>query len=61
MKGQAGPIRVVIVVIAILFGLGLLASRLYSDWLWFGNLQLSSVFLTMLSSKILIGLIAALF
>ncbi|NIW11160.1 MAG: hypothetical protein GWN33_11855, partial [Gammaproteobacteria bacterium] len=60
MKGQAGLLRVIIVAIVILIGLGMLASSLYSAWLWFGNLQFSSVFLTMLISKILIGLAAAL-
>jgi uncharacterized membrane protein (UPF0182 family) len=60
MRGHAGLFRVVIVVIVILIGLGMLASSLYSAWLWFGNLQFSSVFLTMLISKILIGLAAAL-
>jgi len=61
MRGQAGLLRVVILVIVILIGLGLLASSLYSSWLWFQNLQFSSVFLTMVLSKILIGLIVALF
>ena len=61
MKGQAGLIRVIIVAIVILIGLGILGSSLYSAYLWFQNLQFSSVFLTMLFSKILIGLVAALF
>lgn len=61
MRGRAGLIRLVIVVIVIFIGLGMLASSLYSSWLWFQNLQFSSVFLTMVMSKILIGLIVALF
>jgi len=61
MKGQARYYRLVLVAIAILIGLVIVTSRLYSDWLWFQNLGFSSVFLTMLTSKILIGLIAALF
>jgi len=38
----------------------MVASSLYSNWLWFQNLQFSSVYLTMVISKILIGLIAVL-
>nr|NIO07809.1 hypothetical protein [Deltaproteobacteria bacterium] len=60
MKGRARLIRVVIVAIVVIIGLGMFASNLYSAWLWFQNLQFSSVFLTMLISKILIGLAAAL-
>jgi len=61
MRKQARLFRLVIVIIVILIGLGMLVSSLYSGWLWFQNLQFSSVFLTMVISKILIGLIAALF
>ena len=60
MKGQARYYRLALVAIAILIVLVILTSRFYSDWLWFQNLGFSSVFLTMLFSKILIGLIAAL-
>jgi uncharacterized membrane protein (UPF0182 family) len=60
MKGQAGLIRNVIIGIVILIVLVMVASGLYSGWLWFQNLQFSSVFLTMVISKILIGLIAVL-
>ena len=60
MRGRAGLFRVVIVAVVIIIGLGMLASRLYTAWLWFQNLQFSSVFLTVLISKILIGLAAAL-
>jgi uncharacterized membrane protein (UPF0182 family) len=60
MKGQAGLFKMVIIGIVILIVLVMVASSLYSGWLWFQNLQFSSVFLTMVSSKILIGLIAVL-
>jgi uncharacterized membrane protein (UPF0182 family) len=60
MKGRAGLIRMVIIFLVILIGLGMAAASLYSNWLWFQNLQFSSVFLTMVISKILIGLIVAL-
>jgi len=60
MKGQAGLFRMVIIGIVILIVLVMVASGLYSGWLWFQNLQFSSVFLTMVISKILIGLIAVL-
>jgi uncharacterized membrane protein (UPF0182 family) len=53
-------VRVVITVIVILIVLGALASSFYTAWLWFQNLQFSSVFLTMEISKVLIGLAAAL-
>jgi uncharacterized membrane protein (UPF0182 family) len=59
MRGRAGLLRVLLIVIAILIGLGILGSSLYSSWLWFQNLQFSSVFLTMVISKFLIGLVAA--
>ncbi|MFQ6078717.1 MAG: UPF0182 family protein, partial [Thermodesulfobacteriota bacterium] len=60
MKGRARLFRVGIVAIVIIIALFMLASNLYTTWLWFQNLQFSSVFLTMLISKILIGLAAAL-
>ncbi len=60
MREQAGLFRVVIVAIVILVVLGALALSFYTVWLWFQNLQFSSVFLTMVISKILIGLAAAL-
>jgi uncharacterized membrane protein (UPF0182 family) len=60
MRGRAGLFRVVIVAVVIIIGLGMFASNLYTAWLWFQNLQFSSVFLTILISKILIALIAAL-
>ena len=60
MKGRAGLIRVFIVAIVVVIGLSMFGSKLYTAWLWFQNLQFSSVFLTMLISKILIGLAAAL-
>jgi uncharacterized membrane protein (UPF0182 family) len=53
MRRQA---RVVIAAIAALIVLGALASSFYTAWLWFQNLQFSSVFLTMEVSKALIGL-----
>jgi len=59
MRGQTGPFPVAIAGLVILIALGWLGSGLYSDWLWFQNLQFSSVFLTMLASKILIGLVTA--
>jgi uncharacterized membrane protein (UPF0182 family) len=57
MRRQA---RVVIAAIVALIVLGALASSFYTAWLWFQNLQFSSVFLTMEVSKVLIGLAAAL-
>jgi uncharacterized membrane protein (UPF0182 family) len=57
MRRQA---RVVIAAIAALIVLGALASSFYTAWLWFQNLQFSSVFLTMEVSKALIGLAAVL-
>jgi uncharacterized membrane protein (UPF0182 family) len=57
MRRQA---RVVIAAIVALIVLGALASSFYTAWLWFQNLQFSSVFLTMEVSKALIGLAAAL-
>jgi len=60
MRGWPGLFRVIIVAVVIIIGLVILASKLYTGWLWFQNLQFSSVFLTMLISKILIGLAAAL-
>ncbi|MFQ5841681.1 MAG: UPF0182 family protein [Thermodesulfobacteriota bacterium] len=60
MKGRARLFRVGIVAIVIIIALFMLASNLYTTWLWFQNLQFSSVFLTMLISKILIGLAVAL-
>jgi len=60
MRGQAKPFRLIIAVAVILIILGMLASSFYTDWLWFQNLNFSSVFLTMLISKILIGLATAL-
>ncbi|MBW2039290.1 MAG: UPF0182 family protein [Deltaproteobacteria bacterium] len=60
MREQTGLFRVVIAVIVILIVLGALASSFYTVWLWFQNLQFSSVFLTMVISKILIGLAAVL-
>jgi len=60
MRGWPGLFRVIIVAVVIIIGLVILASKLYTGWLWFQNLQFSSVFLTMLISTILIGLAAAL-
>jgi uncharacterized membrane protein (UPF0182 family) len=60
MKRYAGFFRVTILVVATLIGLGWAASSIYPDWLWFQNLNFESVFVTLLVSKILIGLTAAL-
>jgi uncharacterized membrane protein (UPF0182 family) len=59
MRGQRGLFPVAIAVLVILIALGWLGSSLYSDWLWFQNLQFPSVFFTILASKILIGLVTA--
>ena len=57
MRRQA---RMIITAIVALFVLGAFASSFYTAWLWFQNLQFSSVFLTMEISKALIVLAAAL-
>ncbi len=60
MKRYTGLFQVVFIVIVLLIGLGWLAASIYPDWLWFQNLGFGSVFTTMVLSKILIGVIAAL-
>jgi len=60
MKTRTGLLRVVIAVILILIVLGWFASGLYPVWLWFDNLQFSSVFVTVVISKIVLGLAAGL-
>jgi uncharacterized membrane protein (UPF0182 family) len=59
MRGQAGVFRWFIIVVFVLIGLGWLVAKLYPGWLWFQNLGFSSVFLTMVSTKILTGIVAA--
>jgi len=59
MKEQAGIFTKVIVVVMVLIGLAWFVSSLYPLWLWFDNLDFSSVFLTITVSKITIGLAAA--
>jgi uncharacterized membrane protein (UPF0182 family) len=59
MKQKARFFRIAILVVVVLIALGWLASSIYPDWLWFQSLDFSSVFLTMLFSKILIGLAVA--
>jgi hypothetical protein len=60
MRERTGMFRAVFAIIVVLIGLAWIASSLYPDWLWFQNLQFSSVFSLMVISKILIGLAAAL-
>ena len=59
MKGQTVLLSLLAVLLIILIGLGWLGTSLYPEWLWFKNLGFFSVFWTVLKSKILIGLVAA--
>ncbi len=59
MKDYTRIFRLVVIGIAIIIGLGWVASSIYPDWLWFQNFGFGSVFSTMLVSKILIGFAAA--
>jgi len=50
--------RIVLIVLAallLLFLLGASFSGLYTDWLWFGQVQYSGVFLTVLTTKLWLG------
>ena len=46
---------IVFAVLLLLFLLGGSLSGLYTDWLWFGQVQYSAVFLTVLTTKLWLG------
>jgi uncharacterized membrane protein (UPF0182 family) len=52
-------VQIVLVVLIVLFLLGGSFVRAYTDWLWFGQVQYSGVFLTMLTTKLWLGGAAA--
>jgi hypothetical protein len=60
MKRQTSFYGKIIVAIIVLIGLGWFTSSLYPVWLWFQNLDFSMTFLTIVISKTVIGLVAAL-
>ncbi len=60
---KRGPLVLAVVVVFLIMGLMSLpaAVRLAADWYWFSSLGYQSVFLTTLSTKVLLGVGAALF
>jgi len=48
-------VLIVLAVLLLLFLLGGSLSGLYTDWLWFGQVQFSGVFLTVLTTKLWLG------
>src|SRR3990172_759003 len=48
-------VLIVFAVLLLLFLLGGNLSGLYTDWLWFGQVQYSGVFLTVLTTKLWVG------
>ena len=51
-----GPMLLVIAAIALLSTAGRILS-LYTDWLWFREVQFTSVFVTVLRTQILLGVV----
>ena len=48
-------VQIVLGVLLLLFLLGGSFIRLYTDWLWFGQVQYSEVFLAVLATKLWLG------
>ena len=54
-------VLIVLAVLLLLFLIGGSLSGLYTDWLWFGQVQYSGVFLTVLTTKLWLGAAGAVF
>jgi uncharacterized protein len=52
-------VQIALAVLIFLFLLGDSLNGLYTDWLWFGQMQYSGVFFTVLTTKLLLGAAAA--
>ncbi len=59
-KGRRSPLTLTITILVVLSGILLSLSGFYADWLWFKSVAFTSVWTTVLTTKIFLFVIAGL-